>query len=266
MCSKSQCVSGRLGKLADYIMNPSNAKRFTSNIPEGYKKAISDLKQLCSNKKVVIAQADKSDAYVLIHSEKHISLILENLNSRDFIITNDESSDIHIKLCDWVEKYGHILSQEESNYIRNSDIKPGSVKFLYKSRKKGFSSECCPNRLITKACGSTLETLSKWLHFHMMTMAQSKKFRLNDSKQTLRKLFEWSKQLKNIPDNLYLLSFDIVKFYPSVDFSDFNRIIKLQLTENPELIDQKLIEPIIETSEICAKNSSKLYRAVGNIG
>ena len=77
--------------------------------------------------------------------------------------------------------------------------------------------------------------------------------RLRDSKETLRKLNSWSKMLGKVSDDIYLLSFDINKFYPTVDQTDFDQIVEKRLKERPDIVNQKLIEPIMEAIRLCGK-------------
>lgn len=94
----SLLIEEGLNKLKNMILDPSRINHYKSNLSKEDRDAIVDLKKLCKDKKVTIAEADKSESYVLIPMSKHKSFILENLGATDFVKSEDISEQIHKKL------------------------------------------------------------------------------------------------------------------------------------------------------------------------
>ena len=46
-----------------------------------------------------------------------------------------------------------------------------------------------------------------------------------------------------------------MKYYPTVDTKAYNEVIKTKLERHADLIDPKMIEPILEACKLCSENS-----------
>ena len=135
--------------------------------------------------------------------------------------------------------------------------KAGGVKLLYKTHKENFSLENCPTRFITKACDSSFEKLSKWIQFYISPLADKLTYKLRDTKQTLRNLARWGKELGQLKEDVFLVSFDINKFYPSVCrkycHEGLRSILSKYGTGGPSA------DCILKASELCMDNSVVAY-------
>ena len=91
----------------------------------------------------------------------------------------------------------------------------------------------------------------------MSPLAKNLKFKLRDTKETVRLLNKWDLQLssKNIR-NIWILTFDIRKFFPNVRTEDCHQAATPLLQP---AVGKEKTEFIIEGSEICVKNSVVKY-------
>ena len=150
-----------------------------------------------------------------------------------------------------------LVSQKEADFITAQLPKSGSIKLLYKSHKENFSIDNCKTRIITRVCGSTIENTSKWIQHYMSPMVEDLRYKLRDTKDTIKKIAMWNHDHQyNLPNDVYIIIFDITKFYPNVDTDEFH---ETSLSFLRKQYGEDLGRFIIEGSDLCVKNSVVEY-------
>ena len=242
--------------LAEYLMDPSNMRKVFSNLTPELRKAIEEIKKFPQDYGVRIAECDKSEAYIIVPIEKDRELALKHLNSSHFDeLQEDPSKHIFQLLKNWINKGLELglVSQKEADFITAQLPKSGSIKLLYKSHKENFSIDNCKTRIITRVCGSTIENTSKWIQHYMSPLVEDLTYKLRDTKDTIKKIEKWNQDHQfNLPNDVYIIIFDITEYYPNVDTDEFH---ETSLSFLKKQYGEDLGRFIIEGSDLCVKNS-----------
>ena len=102
------------------------------------------------------------------------------------------------------------LLKSWASFIVNPDAQPGKNSTLYKTHKPNI-----PVRLLTTGCNRAIENLAIFVEKYCAKLTENIPTKINDSHHLID-IFE-TLNAKGIPDNAFLLSFDIDNMFPSID-------------------------------------------------
>ena len=114
------------------------------------------------------------------------------------------------------------ISKDWRNYNINEDVQPGKNSTLYKTHKQGN-----PVRVLTTGCNTAIENLSRFVQNICAPLTENMCYRIRDTSHFLDIIDTINE--KGIPDNIILVSFDIVNMFPSIDYVKGMDSVKLVL-------------------------------------
>ena len=161
---------------------------------------------------VVLRMQDKGNRFLVVDKTEDIEKAQAQISRSSFLEVPDDLTGRHIKIVtEWVEKWesrGEI-NKQWGNFIKNPDAVPGKNSTLYKTHK-----DSVPVRLLTTGCNTPTENLSRFVEKHTAPLALNIPSRIKDTDHFLEIIDQINTD--GLPDNVSLVSFDIVNMFPSI--------------------------------------------------
>ena len=237
------------------LFQDTSRKRIPSNLSQDEKKALKDWrKNVLFNKdsdKVMRLQ-DKGNRFIIVDKQTDCEKANEQIERSSFLKIDYDPTTLHInKVKDWTNKWisRNEISKEWAKYIVNVNAVPGKNSTLYKTHKPNN-----PVRLLTTGCNTAIENLLRFIEVVCAPLTNNIETRIRDTSHLLDIIDELN--LEKIPDNIILVSFDIVNMYPSIDndrdIAAIRNALETMAYKSPST------DCIIEFLEICLKcNNSR---------
>ena len=203
---------------------------------------------------VVLRMQDKGSRFLVVDKTEDIEKAHTQISRSSFSEVSDDLTDKHVKIVsDWADKWesrGDITKQW-SNFVKNPDAVPGKNSTLYKTHKASV-----PVRLLTTGCNTATENLSRFVEKYTAPLAQNIPSRIKDTDHFLEIIDQINSD--GLPDNIALVSFDIVNMFPSI--SNENGIQAVQKALQRRSRKQPPTKCIIEALKITLTcNNSKFH-------
>ena len=147
-------------------------------------------------------------------------------------------------MSEWANKWfrkGEI-SKDWRNYIINEDAQPGKNSTLYKTHKQGN-----PVQLLTTGCNTAIENLSRFIENVCAPLTENMRYKIRDTSHLLDIIDTINE--KGIPDEIILVSFDIVNMFPSTDNVTGMDAVRLALNRTDS--NKPSTECVLEGLENC---------------
>lgn len=199
-----------------------------SNLTKRGKEALEDL---ASDKTIIIKEADKGGATVLMDRETYINSIWEQLNNVEFYqeIPDDPGKSIsgliQMVLVE-ASNLGYIL-ETTAKSLTKSQYRTPTFYTLPKIHKPGNPP---PGRPIVSGCDSLLEPLSKFLDYFLQPLLLKTKSYLKDTQDLIDKIEDMI-----LPENTVLLTLDVTALYTNIQHSEAYRVISAALDTRESL-------------------------------
>ena len=159
------------------------------------------LHQLRTSKDIVVRLQDKGSRFVILDRTDYIDKVESNLNDGSFdLLPADLSSFYYQMVMDWGVKRVHKgeITQPLSDYIINSDAKPGKNYGLIKTHKPNN-----PIRLITSGNGTAVENLSLFTEYFLHPCVKKEPQILIDTTALLKKVEDINHRFRHFLQVLY---------------------------------------------------------------
>ena len=200
----------------------------------------------------VMRLQDKGNRFIIVDKQTDCEKANEQIERSSFLKIDYDPTTLHInKVKDWTNKWisRNEISKEWAKYIVNVNAVPGKNNILYKTHKPNN-----PVRLLTTGCNTAIENLSRFIEVVCAPLTNNIETRIRDTSHLLDIIDELN--LEKIPDNIILVSFDIVNMYPSIDndrgIATVRNALETRAYKSPST------DCLIEGSEICLKcNNSR---------
>ena len=184
------------------------------------------LKRLADNPNIIIKQADKGGATVVMKSSSYKSEALRQLNDTTFYCKgNSDKTMEHEKLIEntlnRLKNLGELSVKLAENLTpRNS--RTAEFYLLPKIHKEGN-----PGRPVISSSGCHTEKISAFVDEHLKPIAQGLPSYIKDSFDFVRKI----RSINKIPQNSYLVTLDVKSLYTNIDNTDGLEAMKEKLEE-----------------------------------
>jgi len=161
---------------------------------------------------IIIKQADKGSAVVVMNKEAFISEAKRQLSDSEVYtsLDRDPTQDITDKINEKVRECwgkGHIDDKTRDYLLVSEDARPGRFYLLPKLHKPG-----CPGRPVISGCSTPTERISEFVDNNLRPLVPKINSYVKDTNDFLRKLGE----LQRLPEGAILCTIDVVGLYPHI--------------------------------------------------
>ena len=181
----------------------------------------------------------------LFNKNSNLVMRLQEIDRSSFKMLDHDPTSNHIKIVsEWANKWfrkGEI-SKDWRNYIINEDAQPGKNSTLYKTHK-----QVNPVRLLTTGCNIATENLSRLIENVCVPLTENIRYKIRDTSHLLDIIDTINE--KGIPDEIILVSFDIVNMFPSTDNVTGMDAVRLALNKTDS--NKPSTECVLEGLENC---------------
>ena len=96
------------------------------------------LKQLKTNRDIVIKEADKGGAIVIMTKEQYSNMVMKHLNTDTYEAVTEKNIDKKVmkKIEDFTSTYSHLLKEREAEYLTNFKFSTSNFYMLPKVDKR----------------------------------------------------------------------------------------------------------------------------------
>ena len=190
---------------------------------------------------------NKSEQLVVIYTEEYESKMESILQDRSRYckVEIDRSQEFKTYVIDWADQYLSKGDIDDVTYrfITRIDMKPGNAYGFIKCHKEGR-----PFHIIAPECNTALENLSHWVRDQIEPLADSCKYRLQDTNDVIVWINKLNKKYAPFSQNTVLVSFDVVSMYFNTLLEHGLRAIRCKLLNRTTNIPST--ECIVEVDDL----------------
>ena len=213
------------------------------------------VRSLADDRSIVIKNADKRSCVVvwdindyLLEDERQLSdtkVYRDNSNTENILSKLSETSN---RMFSSLKRRG-LLTEKQMKYFTYEFKKATNFGKLYLLPKIHKRLHNVPGRPVISNCGSPTEKCSEFLDHHLKPIMQKGWSYIKDSGDFINK----TKNLSTIPDNVILVTADVVGLYPSIPHEAGLRALREALDKQ----DKKCIptEDLVKMAEFVLKNN-----------
>lgn len=223
------------------------------NLTQDEQKALENLRGYDD---IVIKQADKGSAVVVMDKEAYIHEAMGQLNDSEVytLLDEDPTRDmvkiINEKIRESWQK-GNIDDRTKEYLMVSEDVKPGRFYLLPKIHKQG-----CPARPVISGCGTPTEKISAFVDQNVRPLVPEINSYIKDTNDFLHKLG----QIGELPEGAILCTIDVVGLYPHIPHNEGLEALKeaLDTLEGQVESEQQrsLNEDILSFAELVLKSNN----------
>ena len=204
-----------LSNMEKELLDPRKEKKVKDNLSREERQAMYKLSKMNKDKSCdkMIRVQDKGARIVIESKDRYITEMNKYLSNEEVFRKDnvDQSYTYAASVRNWATKWEESLTKDEIEWIVPKEVKPGKVYGNIKTHKKDN-----PYRYIVSARGTAIENLARWIEFHLKELSGQHKAYLKDTKDFLKYLETMNAASGPFPkDKLWLVSRDIVNYYPS---------------------------------------------------
>ena len=242
--NRDKHLDSYISVITSKIMSASENRAF-SNLKPDEREALRDLK---SRSDIVIRDADKGSATVIMDRQRYIDEGLRQLND-DKVYRRVPLSTIPVvetkiaTLCDRLLSEG-LLTPDMHKHAICTDTKPARFYLLPKVHKTGV-----PGRPVVSACGSATEGLSEIVDHFLQPFIPGIPSYIKDTDDFLRKI----RAQGPLPPGSLLVTIDVTALYPSIPHHDGISALRTFLSERQ--LPPTTIDGICDMCELVLKNN-----------
>ena len=205
---------------------------------------------------IIIKQADKGSAVVVMDREAYINEAVGQLNDSEVYVlldgdpTRDMVKKINEKIRESWEK-GNIDGKTKDYLMVSEDVKPGRFYLLPKIHKRG-----CPGRPVISGCGTPTEKISAFVDQKVRPLVPEIKSYIKDTNDFLHKLG----RIGELPEGAILCTIDVVGLYPHIPHNEGLEALKEALSTLDGRVDSEqrgsLTEDVLSFAELVLKSNN----------
>lgn len=243
------------------------SRRPHDNLSHGLRKALKDLRDLVTNRKLRISCADKGGAVVVQNTSDYIAEALRQLNNEEHYETLKKDPTVSIahksnQIANKLLRDGYI---DETTH-RWAIVEPIQTRCheFYMLPKIHKTLENPPGRPIVSGVNGPTENLSRlvddWLQDHVHSLPSY----IQDTTDMLSTLQLWNMKFGPFGENTRLVTIDVVGLYSNIPHEDMNTAVKSMVSkqglENGLPVDQLLsvMNHVLSSNVFCFDD--KFYR------
>ena len=199
---------------------------------------------------IVIKQADKGSAVVVIDREKYIDEAMRQLNDREVYIPlhSDPTAAMTKKINVRINKLrddGYISDSTLQYLLINSDARAGRFYLLPKIHKTN-----CPGRPVISGCNTPTEKISAFADHQLKPLVPQMSSYVKGTNDFLKKL----KDMDEFPEGAILVTIDVVGLYPHIPHNEgLEAIRKILNTRTNQAIPT---DDIVNLAELVLRNNN----------
>ena len=220
-------------------------QKYKNNLTKQERKALMELKK---RKDIIIKEADKGSAVVVMDKDRYINESKRQLGDENVYkqLNEDSRDEDYTDLQDLVERMlaAGILTEDQSSYILPDKFDPGRMYLLPKVHKLGV-----PGRPVISGCGSLTENLSDVVDHLIKHLIPSIPSYLRDTFDFLEKI----RSIDSLPGDALLVTVDVVALYPSIPHDDGIKCLASFLRSHG--VSDATAESICEMAEFVLKRN-----------
>ena len=215
------------------------------------------LKNLRSYDDIIIKQADKGSAVVVMDKEAYLTEAMKQLDDTEIYqpLVKDPTKDMIKKVNARIkESYqkGNIDKDTQQYLLASGEERAGRFYLLPKIHKAG-----CPGRPVISGCNTPTEKISKFVDHHLRPLVLNIESYIKDTNDFLRKL----KNIGTLPDGAILCTIDVVGLYPHIPHDEGLQAVReaLGLSNNlqsDQMENGDLRQDIVDFTELVLKNNN----------
>ena len=260
---RNKCLEDYIDSLSNYPLTPNTV---THNLTRGEKSALQTLR---NDKNIVIKQADKGGAIVIMDSEYYKTMVEEQLNDRTFYSEIPYNID-HLanrRINGILSKHATVTTEKEHDYLTNFEKKTSNFYGLPKVHKSKeiqtavkiqnseyiklrnpsdlklrpiIAGPSCPTHRLSNFLDIILKPLCKYVPSY------------------IRNDIDFLSHLPRVaPEDARLVSFDVTNLYTNIPHDLGIEAIKYWVEKHREVIpDRFTIDFIIESAKLILENNS----------
>ena len=199
---------------------------------------------------IVIKQADKGSAVVVMDRKKYVDEAMRQLNDKDVYITlkKDPTAEMIKKINARINRLhgdGYISDSTLQYLLINSDVRAGRFYLLPKIHKTN-----CPGRPVISGCNTPTEKISAFVDHQLKPLIPQISSYVKDTNDFLNKL----KHMDKFSEGAILVTIDVVGLYPhSLHNEGVEAIRKILNTRTNQEIPT---DDIVDLAELVLKNNN----------
>ena len=209
---------------------------------------------------VIIKQADKGSAVVIMDKEAYLQEAMRQLNDSEIYqpLVKDSTRDMIKKVNERIQethRKGNIDDKTRDYLLDSGDERAGKFYLLPKIHKKG-----CPGRPVISGCNTPTEKISRFVDHHLRPLVPEINSYIKDTNDFIRKLME----IDTLPDGAILCTVDVVGLYPHIPHDEGLQAVKEALVAWDSNLDERkklgdLKNDIVDLTEIVLKNNNFVF-------
>ncbi len=223
----------------------------------------SALYNLRDNSSIVIKEADKGSAVIVMDSDTYRNEALRQLRNENTYkaLASDTTQTIASVVNGFVKNMhrGSIIDEETCKYLLadKNNVRPAPFYLLPKVHKQGV-----PGRPVVSGCGTPTERLSHWVDYHLKPLVE--KFvpsYIKDTSDFLRSITDHS-----VTEEIILFTVDVVALYPSISIEEGIKAVHDFLGDHPCDVDRDVICEAIKlvlSNNVCKFDNSFFLQISG---
>lgn len=262
---RNKALDKFIDTVTKFPLNNLKSVQKKNNIDDTQRKSINELK---NDKNVVIKEADKGSAVVIMNSSHYKDMVLKILDDPNYYekCPTYSTTNILSKLNKLINKYGNGLTDKERNYITDFVCRESNFYGLPKVHKSQLIEKAClennstcveikePDDLKLRpiVAGPCCEThrLSNFLDIVLKPLVTKVKSYIKDTTDFLNYLPQTTDR------ETILVSFDVTNLYSNIDHDLGVEAIKYWLDNFPECIPDRIEKKfIIESVKFVLENN-----------
>ena len=202
-------------------IKPSNY----SNLTKGEKKALDELK---NRDDIIITNADKGGAVVILDVEDYINECNRQLNNNENyrFLANDPTTSNNETVNNTITRFRNENLIDKNVAEGLKAISPRTPQFYIQPK---IHKEGTPGRPVISSVNCHTSKISKFVDYHLQPIVKEIPSYVKDTSDFLRKL----NTIKTVPDNSYLVSLDVKSLYTSIPNSEGVKAVKKSFDEFP---------------------------------
>ena len=221
--------------------------RCQRNLSKEEQKALDNLRGYTD---IIIKQADKGSAVVVVDRVRYVGEAMRQLNDKDvYIPLNKDPTAEMIELINGrirrLHGDGYISDSTRQYLLINSDARAGRFYLLPKIHKQN-----CPGRPVISGCNTPTEKISAFVDYHLKPLDPQILSYVKDTYDFLNKL----KHMEKFPEGAILVTLDVVGLYPNIPHDEGLEAIRKILDKR---IDPEIpTAHIVDLAELVLKNNN----------